>query len=86
MSLNITGIKIKHVWVGEEDNGKDKITASYQLLTDGGKTIGSKETLSTSTGYGETTFSPSPQTIKALRDAVTLYRKDVEASLGLTTS
>lgn len=85
MPLNITGIKIKHVWVGEDDSGKDKITASYQLLSEGGKTIGSKENLSTSTGYGETTFQPSHQTVKALRDAVALYRKDVEMSLGLET-
>lgn len=86
MPLNITGIKIKHVWVGEGDDGKDNITASYQLLTDGGKTVGSKETLSMISRYDGASFTPSPGTIKALRDAVALYRKDVEVSLGLETS
>ena len=85
MAIKITGIKIKHVWVGEADDGKDKITASYQLVGDKGQTIGSKETLSTGSGYGETTFQPSHGTVKALREAVALYRKDVEDNLGLNS-
>lgn len=81
--ITINGIKLLNVWIGEEDDGKEKITANYQLVTDANKAIGSKESLSTGKGYGENTFMPSPQTIKALKDAVALYRKDVEMSLGL---
>lgn len=84
MAITIAGIKIKHVWVGEDDSGKEKITASYQLVSDKGAVIGSKETLSTGTSYGETTFQPSLDTSKALKTAVALYRRDLESSLGLT--
>lgn len=81
--ITITGIKLHDVWVGEGDDGQEKITAHYQLVTSDSKPIGSKESLSTGKGYGENTFMPSPQTIKALKDAVAMYRKDVELSLGL---
>lgn len=83
MAISITGIKLHDIWVGDNDEGAEKITAHYQLVTSEGKTIGAKESLSTGKGYGENTFAPSPQTVKALRDAVKLYRKDVELSLGL---
>ena len=83
MALKITGIKIKHVWVGEDDSGKEKITSAYQLLSDKGVTIGSKETLSSGASYGETTFQPAADTVKALKAAVALYRRDVENMLQL---
>lgn len=86
MPLTITGIKLHDVWVGESDDGKEKITAHYQLVSSEGKAIGAKESLSTGKNYGENTFSPSPQTIKLLKEAVSLYRKDVEMSLGLDAS
>lgn len=84
MALKITGIKIKHVYIGEDDSGKEKITAAYQLLSDKGATVGSKETLSSGAGYGETTFQPAADTVKALKAAVSLYRRDVEDMLQLT--
>lgn len=83
MPITISGIKLHDVWIGENDEGQEKITAHYQLTTSEGKTIGAKESLSSGKGYGENTFVPSPQTIKALKEAVKLYRKDVEMSLGL---
>lgn len=83
MPITITGIKLHDVWIGETDEGADKISAHYQLISSEGKTIGAKESLSTGKGYGENTFMPSPQTIKALKEAVKLYRKDVEMNLGL---
>lgn len=86
MPITISGIKLHDVWVGEDDNGVEKISAHYQLITTENKTIGAKESLSTGKGYGENTFVPSPQTIKALKDAVKLYRKDVEVSLGLESA
>lgn len=85
MPLTITGIKLHDVWIGESE-GVEKISAHYQLISSEGKTIGAKESLSTGKSYGENTFAPSPQTIKALKDAVKLYRADVELSLGLDVS
>lgn len=86
MALIIKGIRIEHVWVGRDDDGKDKITASYRLINDKGDIVGSKETLSTGKGYGETNFVPSSATTKALRDAVAMYRKEVEDNIGLEST
>lgn len=86
MPITITGIKLHDVWIGESDDGTEKITSHYQLVTSDNKTIGAKETLSTGKGYNENTFVPTAVTIKALKDAVKLYRKEVEASLGLETT
>lgn len=86
MALVINGIKLLNVYVGQDDEGKEKITATYQLVTAEGKVIGSRETLSTGKGYNENTFMPSPATTKALKDAVALYKRDVEMSLGLEVS
>lgn len=84
MALKITGIKILHVYIGNDDGeGAEKITAAYKLVTDKGATVGSKETLSTGKGYGETPFQPAADTVKALKAAVALYRRDVEDMLEL---
>ena len=83
MALKITGIKILHVYIGSDDGGAEKITAAYQLVSDKGATVGSKETLSSSKGYNETTFQPAADTVKALKAAVALYRRDVEDMLEL---
>lgn len=84
MPLTISGIKLHDVWVGLDDEGKEKVTAHYQLLTTDGRAIGAKESLSSGKGYNENTFIPNADTIKALKDAVALYKRDVEASIGLS--
>lgn len=85
MPLKITGIKILHVYIGnDEGDGPEKITAAYKLVTDKGATVGSKETLSTGKQYNETPFQPAADTVKALKAAVALYRRDVESMLELT--
>lgn len=86
MSLTISGIKLHDVWVGLDDDGKEKITAHYQLLTSEGNAIGAKESLSTGKGYNENTFVPSHETVQALKAAVKLYKTDVEKSIGLTAA
>ena len=84
MALKITGIKICHVYIGNDDGaGPEKITAAYQLVSDKGVTVGSKETLSTGKQYNETQFQPAADTVKALKAAVALYRRDVEDMLEL---
>ena len=86
MALKITGIKLLHVYIGSDgDEGPEKITAAYKLVTDKGATVGSKETLSTGKQYNETQFQPAADTVKALKTAVALYRRDVEDMMGLTT-
>ncbi len=85
MALQIKGIRLHNVWVGVDDDGKEKVTATYQLVTTEDKVIGSKESLSTGKGYNENTFMPAPETVAALKQAVALYKRDVELSLGLAS-
>lgn len=82
MAITIRGIRIVHIWIGKESDGKEKITSNYQLISSADKVL-AEQSLSSSKGYGENQFVPAPATIKALTDAVALYRKDVEMSLGL---
>lgn len=84
MPLQIAGIKIKTISIGEDDNGKEVIRASYQLLSDKGSTIGAKESLTSGEDYGTTKFVPAHDTAKALKAAVALYKRDVEELIGLT--
>lgn len=82
MAITIKGIRISSISVNRLDNGEDEIRADYQLVSSADKVL-AKESLTTKKGYGTTEFSPSPATFKALREAVDLYRKDVEIQLGL---
>lgn len=82
MPITIRGIRITSLTVEQED-GRDKISAKYQLISSNDKVL-AKESLTNINPYGTgETFTPSPQTMKALSDAITLYRKDVETSLGI---
>lgn len=84
MPITIRGIRITSLTVTRDDDGADKISANYQLVASNDKVL-AKESLTSKTSYGEHTFTPSPQTIKALTDAVAAYKADVELSLGITT-
>jgi len=83
MAITIRGIRITSLTVARSDDGADKITADYQLISSLDKVL-AKESLSSKQSYGENVFTPSPQTTKALADAVALYKADVETSLGIT--
>jgi len=83
MPITIRGIRITSLTISRTEEGKDKIEASYQLISSTDKVL-AKERISSESSYGcESAFTASPQTLKSLTDAVTLYRKDVEMSLGL---
>lgn len=84
MPITIRGIRITSLTVSRDAEGQDKVQASYQLISSLDKVL-AKETLTSKQSYGEQTFAPSPQTTKALTDAVALYKADVEMSLGITT-
>lgn len=84
MPLKIIGIKINEIRVGEDDNGRERVGATYQLLADTGRAIGSKESLSSIKDYNNTPFVPAADTVAALKAAVALYKRDVEQSIGLT--
>lgn len=83
MPITIRGIRITSLEVSRSEEGKDKIKASYQLVASNDKVL-AKENLSSEADYTGQLFTPSPQTIKALTDAVALYKKDVEMSIGFS--
>lgn len=82
MAITIRGIKITSLSVTSTAEG-EKIEADYQLVSSADKVL-AKNSL-TNQGYGDK-FQPSPTTLKALADAVALYKADVEMTLGLETT
>jgi len=82
MAITIRGIKITSLTVSQDEEGNEQVSADYQLVSSVDKVL-AKNSLNSKQGYGRETFNPSPQTKRALADAVTLYKKDVELSLGL---
>lgn len=85
MAITIQGIKITSLTVDQDSEGNENIQARYQLISSTQKVL-AKESLSSKENYGNQTFMPSPQTKKALSDAIALYRKDVEILIGLETT
>lgn len=84
MPLTIQGIKITKLAV--EQSGNDElIKAGYELIASNGKVLASRS-LNSKMSYGEETFVPCADTIKALKDAVALYKRDVEGTLGIETT
>lgn len=83
MAITIRGIRITSLTVERGESGEDCINAAYQLVASNDKVL-AKETLTSKSAYGSQPFTPSPQTIKALTDAIALYKQDVEMSLGLS--
>lgn len=81
-AITIRGIRITSFTVTRNDEGGEDIQASYQLISSTDKVL-AKESLTSKPGYGSTQFVPSPETYKAIREAVAAYRKDVETQIGL---
>lgn len=86
MAIQIAGVKLSSLSIGTNDEGKEKISATYKLLTSDGRAIGSSETLTNQSEYGETMFVPAADTVIALKAAAALYKRDVEGHIGLTTT
>lgn len=82
MAITIRGIRITSLSVERQEEGLDKISADYQLISSADKVL-AKESVTSKPSYGGTAFVPSAPTMKLLADAVSAYRKEVEMSLGL---
>lgn len=80
--ITIRGIRITSLEIKQTSEG-EQVDASYELISSADKVL-ARNTL-TNRGYGEK-FTAAPATLKALADAVNLYKKDVEMTLGLETT
>ncbi len=80
--IALKGIRIKQFIVQRAaEDGKNKIQATYELVSTKDTVLASKS-ITSGSDYGEEPFTPSPQTIAAIRSAIELYQKDLELSLG----
>lgn len=83
MPITIQGIRITSLTIAREEEGGDKITASYSLMSSVGKVL-AKDNFTSKSDYGkESVFVPSSETSKALASAVASYVRDAEIHLGL---
>ncbi len=82
MAITIKGIRVTSLSIEKNEEGDEHIACNYQLISSVDKVL-AKQSMNSKPGYGTSTFTPSPQTIRALSDAVQMYKKDVEVSLGL---
>jgi ribosomal protein L24 len=81
MAITIQGIRIRSVTVSNEE-GSEKIRAEYELVSSNGAVL-AKQSLNSHSEYGSSpVFTPSIETIKKLRDAITAYKKDAEVMMG----
>lgn len=82
MAITIKGIRVESITVSRTDEGSDKITCQYKLISSTDKVLAS-QSFSSQKEYGEQQFVPPSDTIKALGDAVEKYKLDVERHLGI---
>jgi hypothetical protein len=82
MAITIQGIRVRSITVSRTEDGEDKVNAEYELISSVGKVL-ARQSLTSKPDYGTTVFVPSPQTMKALAEAVAAYVKDAQIHLGL---
>ena len=79
MSIAIRGIRIKNLSMVREDNGADKITGDYELISTADKVL-AKQGFN---GYSEINVSFSAETLKAYNSFINGVKDDVSNVLGL---
>lgn len=82
MPITIQGIRVKQITIGRDDEGADRISASYELVSSADKVL-AKENVTSKASYGETVFVPPSDVTKLLSGAVMAYKKALEQHLGL---
>lgn len=83
MAITIQGIRITSLTITRQEEGGDKVSASYSLMSSVGKVL-AKDNFTSHSDYGSTSvFVPSSETSKALAAAVAAYVRDAEIHLGL---
>lgn len=84
MPVTINGIRIRSLTVTNEE-GAERVRCDYELVSSNGAVM-AKNSLTSKSEYGsETTFTPSFDTLKMLKEAVNAYKRDAEQMLGFNT-
>ena len=77
--VTIKGIRIQSITLNFAEDGEDKMTCNYALISSADKIL-SRDTIG---GYNGMKMQPSPGTQKALDTFIDAYKADVNALLGL---
>lgn len=83
MPITIKGIRVTSMTVGRKEEGSDKISCNYELISSEDKVL-AKQSLSTESAYNETVFIPPSDVVRQITDAATAYRKAIEQHLGIS--
>lgn len=82
MAITIKGVRITSITVSRTEEGSDRVSCNYELISSADKVL-AKQSLSSISSYNESVFVPPSDTLKQLSDAVEKYKRDVESHLGL---
>jgi hypothetical protein len=82
MAITIKGVRITSITVSRTDEGSDRVSCNYELISSADKVL-AKQSLSSVSSYNETMFVPPSDTLVELGKAVERYKRDVETHLGL---
>lgn len=83
MPITIKGIRITSMTVTRTDEGNDKISCNYELISSEDKIL-AKQSMTTHSAYNETVFVPPSDVVRQITDAAMAYRKAIEVSLGIS--
>ena len=81
MSISIKGIRLDRLTVERDEDGKNKLTGSYSLMSNTDNVL-AKQAFN---GYNDIELNPSATTVAALREFVELVKDDLHAVLGIET-
>ena len=80
MPVTIQGIRITNVNLSRDDKGEEKVTGSYELVSNNDKVLAKQDF----NGYNDIKVDMSLETKQALNSFLTGIKKDTLTVLGLT--
>ena len=78
--ITIRGIKIDSVSITSDNDGKEKVSGAYSLMSSGDKVL-AKQTFN---GYSDIAVPWSAETQKALNELMDGVKNDIQNTLGLS--
>lgn len=81
--ISIQGIRVSALSAKTTEAGKLEIEAAYEIVAANNRVLATTS-LTNNNIYGGKSFTPSPQTINAINQAIALYKADVETDLGIS--
>jgi len=78
MAITLDGAKVKNIDIKKDEEGKLKITGTYELMSSAG-TVVAKQNFG---GYADMTYTPSAETQKLIMELTQSVGKDINTTMG----